>query len=258
MIELLSYIKTKSETVLESSGIEQTTRNRNRIEIQKICPSIPKNELNIHNKNSILGISINSPATTGNKILSIFNLLNKRGLTEINLLMGDSLYRYTAMIKHGCNEHEGRRMGAEQNKHLMQYYTSYVNNNDTPYRLNFLLASDFEKNEKFHTLRKELWDLFETNTTFRLSVLNFSNYYFNRALDTPVESIGEDVNKHEYASKYLIEELAIFALLNQQGINTLIYPGVIQTIYDVITMDHPLLSNLFKDYVFVSLRITRS
>ncbi|OGT38484.1 MAG: hypothetical protein A3F12_04050 [Gammaproteobacteria bacterium RIFCSPHIGHO2_12_FULL_38_14] len=243
---------------MEASLIEQRIiRNRNRAEIQKICPTIPKNELNITNTNSILGISINSPAATGNKISAIFDFLNRRGLKEINLLIGDSLYKYTAMIKHQCNEHDGRSMALEQSENLMRYYTLHMNDYEKPYRLNFLPSSIIEKEENFHIFYKNLWNLFETNIDFRQSVLNFSQYYFSRAFDASSESADDDGFK-QYAYKYLIEELAIFAILNQRGFNILIYPGVIQTIYDIITMNHSYLSILFKDYIFVSLRITRS
>ena len=89
-------------------SIATTAYNRNRIEIQKICPEVPKNELVLTNENAILGISINHPASIGNKASAIFNFLYKKNLTEINLFIGDSLYRYTAMIKYGCNESEAR------------------------------------------------------------------------------------------------------------------------------------------------------
>jgi tRNA-dependent cyclodipeptide synthase len=241
---------------LEASIIEQQIiRNRNKVEIQKICPAIPKNELNITNKNSILGISINSPATTGNKISAIFDFLNRRGLTELNLLIGDSLYKYTAMIKYRCNEHDGRNIALEHSENLMQYYSSHMNDYKKTYRLNFFPSSIFEKEENFSIFYENLWNLFETNLDFRKSVLNFSEYYFSRAFNASSESTVDD-NFNEYSHKYLIEELAIFAILNQRGFNILIYPGVIQTIYDIITMNHPYLSKLFKNYVFVSLRIT--
>lgn len=248
----------KLEVVLQASHIEQQIkRNRNRAEIQKICPIIPKNELVLTNNNSILGISVNSPATTGNKISAIFDFLNKRGLTDINLLIGDSLYKYTAMIKHRCDEHHGKIIALEQSEYLMKYYITHVTDCERPYRLNFILSSNIEKEKDFHIFHENLWSLFENNSDFRRTVLNFSQYYFSRAFDVSSgPAIDDDFSK--YAYKYLIEELAIFAILNQRGFNILIYPGVIQTIYDVITMDHPYLSKLFENYVFVSLRITRS
>lgn|GEM_PF-2745758 len=237
---------------METQLIERPIiRNKNRVEIQKICPSIHKNELKITNNNSVLGISINSPSTTGNKISAIFDFLNKRGLTEINLLIGDSIYKYTAMIKHRCNERDGISIALEDSEKLTQYYTSYENDHEKPYRLNFIPSSIIEKDESFSIFYENLWSLFENNMTFRQSVLNFSEYYFSRVSS---QSIMND-DFYKYAHKYLIEELSIFAILNQKGYNILIYPGIIQTIYDIITMENSYLSKLFKDYIFVSLRI---
>jgi tRNA-dependent cyclodipeptide synthase len=242
---------------LEASLINpQVKWNKNRIEIQKICPIIPKNELIVTNKNSMLAISINSPATMGNKISAIFDFLNKRGLTEINLMIADSLYKYTAMIKHQCNEQEGRKIALEHSEHLKQFYIKHMSDDERPYRLNFYPSSVIEKDENFPVLYENLWNLFETHAEFRQSVLSFSQYYFARALNTCFES-ADSHDFSNYAYQYLIEELAIFAILNQRGFNVLIYPGVIQTIYDIITMDHPYLANLFRNYMFVSLRIKR-
>lgn len=232
----------------------QPVRNRNKIEIQKICPSIPKNEVIINCENSILGISINSPPASGSKISAIFDFLTKRGLTKINLLMGDSLYRYTAMIKYQCSEKDGKNIGMEESQQLIEYYKGLVSSDGAPCRLNFFHASEVEKEDQFHIIYENIWKLFETYPEFRLSVLNFSNYYFNRAFES---SHNTEKDCTQLAYKYLIEELAILAILNQRGFNTLLYPGVIQTIYDVITMKHQYLSDLFKDYIFVSLRIKR-
>jgi len=234
---------------------QRIIHNRNRVEIQKICPIISQNELNITNTNSILGISIATPASTGNKISAIFDFLNRRGLTVINLMIGDSLYKYTAMIKYRCNENEAKNLALEHSKNLTQHYISYMNDFEKSFRLNFLFSSVIEKEEYFHIYYENIWNLFETNMSFRESILNFSEYYLSRVLD--VES-ALDNNFKQCAYKYLIEELAIFAILNQKGFNILIYPGVIQTIYDIITMKHPYLSKLFKDYIFVSLRLTRN
>lgn len=235
-------------------SITEPVRNKNKIEIQKVCPYIPKNELIINHENSILGISINSTPTTGNKIAAIFDFLTKRGLIEINLFMADSLYRYTAMIKHKCSEQDGRNIATEECKQLTEYYKRLVSSDGNPYRLNFFHASEIEKEAQFHIIYENIWNLFETYPEFRLSVLNFSNYYFDRAFESS-NIDGTDYTQLTY--KYLIEELAIFAILNQRGFNTLLYPGVIQTIYDIIAMKHPYLSRLFEDYTFVSLRIKR-
>ena len=128
-----------------------------------------------------------------------------------------------------------------------------ANDCEKPYQLNFMPTSLIEKEENFSVFYENLWNLFENNTVFKQSVLSFSEYYFSRVSS---QSIIDD-DFYKYAHKYLIEELAILAILNQKGFNILIYPGIIQTIYDITTMDHPYLSKLFKDYIFISLRIKR-
>lgn len=251
---LSDYVKYANSNKIYGIILMQMIRNRNTVEIQKICPSMPKNELNLHNKNAILGISINSPAIMGNKILAIFNFLNKWGLTEINLFLGDSLYRYTAMIKYQCDEEEGQSIAITATKQLIAYYQNLIKSDGSVYSLNYFYASDIIKEQQFHFIYKKLWELFEIYPEFRISVLNFTNYYFKQA----IEMENNTNKKYTYLSyKYLIEELAIFAILNQRGFNTLLYPGVIQTIYDVIAMKHPYLLELFKEYTFVSLRIKR-
>src|SRR5262245_47637419 len=122
---------------------------RNIIEIQKICPAVPKNELGLTNENTILGISMKHPASTGNKASAIFNFLHRNSLSQFNLFIGDSLYRYTAMIKYGCSEDEGRKLGKEEALELKNNYLALIKNNNLPYQLNLFYTSKLEKEENF-------------------------------------------------------------------------------------------------------------
>jgi tRNA-dependent cyclodipeptide synthase len=224
-------------------------RNRNKISIQKICPNIPKESLAINEKNSILGISIDNPATQGSKIEAIFNFLEKSGLPNINLLIGNSLYRYTAIIKYGCDESEGRDIGMEKCKNLISYYEE----NHSDHKLNILTTSEVEKNKKFNEYYAVIKKVFNENSNFNESISNFAKRFINY-------SLGKENNNiffYHCAVEYLIEELAIFSILHQKGFNILLYPGVIQIIYDVIATGDPYISELFKDYFFVALRISR-
>ena len=243
---------------MQNISVTTAIPNRNRIEIQKICPAIPKSELGLTNENAILGISIKHPASIGNKASAIFNFLYKNSLTEMNLFIGDSLYRYTAMIKFGCDEKEARKLGEHEGLALENSYLAYIKENNLPYRLNFFYTSQLEKDEDFNPICKKLWNLYETNSTFRDSVLDFSSVYLSRMFEAEEHDIAKNLERTQYACKYLIEELAMLGILNQRGINKFLYPGTIQTIYDIITMDLPYVSDLFRNYFFVSLRISRS
>lgn len=236
----------------------KSTHNRNRIEIQKICPAISKSELCLTNENTILGVSIKHPASTGNKASAIFNFLYKNNITKINLFIGDSLYRYTAMIKYGCSEEEARKIGEQEGIALKNSYLEYIQEYNAPYQFNFFYTSELEQNKDFIPTCKELWKLYEVNTTFRDSVLNFSQVYLSRMSQDNKNGSAENVEIVQNACKYLIEELAMLSILNQRGLNQFLYPGTIQTIYDIITIDLPYVSDLFKNYLFVSLRINRS
>lgn len=243
---------------MEEINIKTISLNRNRIEIQKICPAVPKGELGLTNENAILGISIKHPASTGNKASAILNFLYKNNLTQINLFVGDSLYRYTAMIKYGCSEDEARELGEKEGRDLESSYLAAIEENNLPYQLNFFHTSRLEKDENFKPICDKLWALYETNSTFRDSVLNFSSVYLSRVFDVPDNNVDRNLELTKMACKYLIEELAMLGILNQRGINKFLYPGTIQTIYDIITMDLPYVSGLFRNYFFVSLRISRS
>jgi hypothetical protein len=230
--------------------------NRYRIEIQKVYPVMPKEDLVLDDNNNILGVSLHAPASEGDKMLSICDFLKKRGLTTINLLMGDSLYRYTAMIKYRCSEQEGRELGVKECVRLQSMYSAYIEDNiQYPYQLKFFMTSEIERQQDFKIIYENIVKLFDTSPDFKSSVLNFAHYYFSRAFDAiPFECAETEI---EYACKYLMEELAIFATLNQDGFNVFIYTGVIQTLYDIVAMNEPYLMNLFEKYTLISLRIKR-
>ncbi len=242
---------------MELTSSIHSVRNRNRVEIQKIYPVIPKCELSINNAHSVLGVSLHAPASEGNKMLAIFNFLIKQQASTINVFIGDGLYRYTAMLKYGCDEQEGRAMGECESARLQAKYTHFLQQYTTSQiNLNFLPSSKLEQHPEFSVIHNKLLDLFEHNANFKLSVLNFANYYFSRTFISS-SLIEEKKQQIHYSCKYLIEELAICGLLNKLGFNTFIYPGVIQTLYEIIAMDEPYLQELFENYRLISLRLKR-
>lgn len=233
-----------------------STKNRNKVSIQKICPPIPKNELVITN-NTILGISIGSPASSGNKALAIFKYLHSLGINTIHCFLGDHLYRFTAMIKYDCSEGEGKLIGIKNARGLREEYAMLLSQLSNPPQLHYLQTTDIEADKNFDEIYATLFTLFSTNEQFKNTVLSFSNFYFDRlTLNNKEEK--DLISTLDCASRYLLEELTIFAILKKRGLNILIYPGVIQTIYDIITMEHPYLKELFEDYIFISLRISRN
>ena len=238
-------------TLLASSA----PRNRNRVEIQKIYPAKPKNNL-LNENNAVLGISLGSPATVGNKVLAIFDFLYRQGLNNITLFIGDGLYQYTAMLKHQCDQDEAIKIGQQEAQQLIQYYQTELITDTTPYQLNVLLSSELIKGDECQCIIKNLWQLYRENKTFNQSVANFADFYLTRQLLTGIDNTPEDAYKYAYS--YLIDELAIFAILNKRGFNTLVYPGAIRTICEIITMDEPYLQQIFANYIFVALRLKRA
>lgn len=232
--------------------------NRNRIEIQKIYPNVPKDQVILTPQNAILGVSIQHPASMGNKAAAIFNFLHKNNLTDINLFVGDSLYRLTAMIKFQCSEEEGRKLGLQEARTLKNDYLAHIKENNLSYKLNYFCASELENEAEFAPRCQRLWSLYETNKNFRDVVLNFSNAYLSRLFSDADKTAMEIDICTKNSCRYLIEELAMLSILNQRGLNKFLYPGSMQAISDIITMDFPYVSDLFKNYCFISLRISRS
>lgn len=229
-------------------------RNRNKIEIKKIYPPISKNELILTSKNSILGISINTPSASGNKILAIFDFLARHNLTTVNILIADSVYHYTAMIRHQCNIEKGKQIAEEESKKLTHEYMNLISTDKRFRHLNFIYTSQIEEWKDFQAIYEKIWNLFLSLPEFRKLAEAFSSLYLNRAL-LPKTQITKEQEKWVY--EYLIKELAILALLNNKGFNMHLYAGDLEILYQIISINEPYLHELFKNFTLVSLRIKR-
>ena len=228
--------------------------NSYRAEVQKFYPHRAPNEP-FQAGNTILGISLGSPAIKGSKIVAIFEFIYRRGASPINLFIGDGLYRYTAMIKYQCDLTEATEIAKQEGKKLIEYYEHSLKEQQGNYQLNYLLTSDFIKEKACEQLFTKLWQYYSESQAFHQTVANFADEYLSR--------IGNEMMRvdsqllYDCACKYLIEELAMFAELNKRGINNYIYPGTIRTICDILLTEDPFLQSLFAGYTFISLRLKR-
>ena len=57
------------------------------------------------------------------------------------------------------------------------------------------------------------------------------------------------------SSDYFLEEFAIFACLQQQGIPVMIYPGSFSTLSEIAGGEHPMAPQELRDLIVVSLHL---
>lgn len=151
------------------------------------------------------------------------------------MLVGDSLGRISLEVREGMApevaESEARALGkryvAETEAIFRHYTTSEVH-----FELRY--GTEYTDHKSFRSYLDDVHALYNRDDTFRALVHSFGGYYQART----ARSLGNGEGRlnerwQRLAHDYLLEEIALFACLAEDGWPVLVYPGSIDSIIEV-------------------------
>ncbi|HEX3480313.1 MAG TPA: tRNA-dependent cyclodipeptide synthase [Kofleriaceae bacterium] len=161
--------------------------------------------------------------------------------THCCVLVGDSLGRISLEVREGLAPEVakreacalGRRYAAETEAVFRHYTTE-----DVGFEIRY--GTEYTAHKSFRPYLDEVHRLYQADAAFRALVHSFGGEYLvrtGRSLGGGGASPSERW-KH-LAHEYLLEELALFACLAEDGWPVLVYPGSIDSIIEVAEGRHP-------------------
>jgi tRNA-dependent cyclodipeptide synthase len=205
----------------------------------------------------VLGVSLggsNAPDFFGAKLEATVRWIAARA-KHCCVLVGDSLGRISLEVREGlapeAAEREaralGRRYAAETEAIFRHYTTSEVS-------FEFRYGTEYAAHKNFARYLHEVHTLYEQDDAFRTLVHSFGGVYQART----VRSLGaSDAGLRErwqrLAHEYLLEEIALFACLAEDGWPLLVYPGSIDSIIEVAEDRHPTLPAPLRSFGYIAL-----
>ena len=226
------------------------------VKIVKVLPEISERQLFAH-RQCYLGISLENPAFEGESLFALMQWATER-FDRCLVIVGDYLCRYNQLIFSKCSQEEAAEAANKLGDLFLQK--------------NAELFRRFPADK----VRLTRWEQHLQTPQFAssLAVLNklfASNPEFRGAIETDALGFIKRQKKHNrtfssdtaYALKlscqYLLEEIAVFSALSEQGWEVEVYPGpeleVLAQIENGIYMDIP---DGLKKRINVELKISGS
>ncbi len=138
---------------------------------------------------------------------------------QCEILVGDFLHRYNEQIFEGYNEQEAINISQIKGKKLRGFFEEAIIK--FPIKYNFLYTGEFLMRPEFSIKLKRFKNLYNSHTRFH-ELINYTvNIFLRRQNDI---KISLDKAK-ELCREYLFEELIIFEILAEKGLEVNIYPG---------------------------------
>jgi len=175
--------------------------------------------------------------------------------THCCVLVGDSLGRISLEVREGMApevaEREARALGrryAAETEAIFRHYTT----DEVSFEIRY--GTDYADHKNFRRYLHEVHALYQENDAFRALVHAFGGEYLTRtARSAGTSEAGPNERWQRLAHDYLLEEVALFACLAEDGWPVLVYPGSIDSIVEVAEGRHPGLPAPLRMLRFIAL-----
>jgi tRNA-dependent cyclodipeptide synthase len=205
----------------------------------------------------VLGVSLggsNALDFHGAKLEATVRWIASRA-TRCCVLVGDSLGRISLEVREGLApevaEREARALGrryAAETEAIFRHYTT----DEVSFEIRY--GTGYADHKNFRPYLHDVHTLYQEDNAFRALVHSFGGEYQARTARSLTSSdVGLSERWQHLAHEYLLEEIALFACLAEDGWPVLVYPGSIDSIIEVAEGRHPSLPAPLRVLGFISL-----
>ena len=192
------------------------------VTVAKILPKIPEEQLYTH-KQCYIGISLDNPVFEGNSLHALLSWVTNK-FEHCLVIVGDHLSRFNERILNGCDWETASKIACDRGDEFITK-TQQLFQQLPDCRATLTRWKQHLETEYYEKAREIIDNLFESNDEFRASIerdaLSFVKRLTRKNHNLAVET-AEAVN---LSSEYLIEEIAVFSSLSEQGWQVELYPG---------------------------------
>jgi len=224
--------------------------------VSQVAPAHLRDSVN-QLERCVLGVSLggsNALDFHGAKLEAIVRWIAARA-SHCCVLVGDSLGRISLEVREGLApdiaEREARALGqryaAETEAMFRRYTTSKV-------RFELRYGTEYAEHKSFRRHLQEVRALYQHHDAFQALVHSFGGYYVARTARSLGNcEVGLNPRWQRLAHDYLLEEIALFACLAEDGWPVLVYPGSIDSIIEVAEGRFPSLPAPLRAFQFIAL-----
>lgn len=233
------------------SFVSAATTSRYRAEINTVLPPNERQSFQKY-EHCILGFSLENKNFATAKLVGMMDWVC-RHFKNCTVLIGDSIHHHTLEIR-GVDKNyaydKALRLGREAidtNNPIFQAHSDRCT-------IKVILCSQVQTTKAYEKYYQALKQLFDESEQFSECLRAFADTFAVRRHEPGSDAHELDIEK---CCTYLLEELAIFACLSEQGCDVFVYPGALRALTEIVEGLHPGAPQALKDLVCVELKIKR-
>jgi tRNA-dependent cyclodipeptide synthase len=170
-----------------------------------------------------MGISLANPVFQGKALKVLLSWMIDR--FEMSLVVvGDYLWRFNEQIFSGLDSAQAEKSAKALGDAFIEK-TNELFNKLPEEKVNLTRWESHLSSAEFLRSKKELDYLFESDSDFRSSVERDAFSFVRRQAKQSKKFTVETERAIELSSQYLLEEIAVFSALSEQGWHVELYPG---------------------------------
>lgn len=195
-------------------------------------------------KKCFLGFSLESKSFQGNRLVAILGWIAHH-FDECTILIADAIHRNTIQMDRDIPEVEAEKLASDLGVIAKENCLEIIKS-QSRCSFHFVTARELMGHENYELTLKELYSLYSSSLHFRNSVDAFSKNFSHRKIEKRDNFLTLSV-------RYLLEELAIVRCLVENGPKVLVYPGELNTFYEIAEGKYSDIPTPLKKLVNISL-----
>jgi tRNA-dependent cyclodipeptide synthase len=227
-----------------------------RISVVRTTPKVSDEQL-FAKRRCYIGISLDNPVFYGKSLKAILTW-GEENFDHCLIVLGDYLRRFNEYIFNSLNDEAAEKASFEAgNDYIAKTKDIFQQFNED--KLQLARWKDCLQADEFKKSRAILSKLYDTLPAFKASVQRDAFLFLkrqkrkNQKMSLPMEEAIE------LSSQYLLEEIAVFSSLSEQGWKVELYPGPELTVLvDIAKGQYSDIPQGLKERVNVELRISKS
>ena len=207
----------------------------------------------------ILGIDLGARNLKGPRLEACAEWISKN-FKSCAVAIADSAHQYTLQLTLGLSQSSAHEEALRCGQEFIETYRPIFEKHAEKCSFDFSLLSKLRESANYQSDKDLLNRLHENHTTFSQSAETFAQKYPQSLgiSDQLFNELAESTSRQQQlAVSHLIDELAMFACLKQDGWPILIYPGMLTPLQEIIEGKHPDVPESLKSLVFTHLRLQR-
>jgi len=235
------------------SDLNFENHNLPSVSIVRTTPGISEQQLSSY-KRCYIGISLGNPLFQGKSLQAILSWAVER-FEQSLVIIGDYLCRFNERILHGLNSEQAaqvaQNLGDDFLKQTKELFEQFPEDKLKPIRWKKCL-----ENVEYMEAKSILDNLFKQNQHFQASVEKDAFSFINRQTKRNETLSVETEEAIKLSCEYLLEEIAVFSALSQQGWHVELYPGAeLNVLEDIAKGKYNNIPTGLKKRINIELRI---